>query len=247
MQKRHRPRRNTKKTALFNNADFSLELDADSEGTNNGNLLMESEATNQSSRKNHGYTMVNLATLDDEEQEALAALAEMPASPACRFSDVPSEAMLENSREALLEAYTNGNGYHAYSDHPTKSKSSFAGKRHWKRSFRSEPNLRHSSHTVESIMVAGRVFGGLMHAISARIGNGIHRTASMPSTPGSLANCQSPRVWSPHVWTSGVTPANAEPAIVQVPMSLIQKALVSPRYKVNDTAVGKAPPVPLFY
>ena len=242
---------------------------------------MEPAATNQSSRRNHGYAM-NMNMLDDEEQEALAALAEMPASPACRFADRRSEAMLEDSREALLEAYTsanghmNGNGHggyghgHAHGHHPGqhhgqhgKSKLSIGGKRQWKRSFRSEPDLSQSSHTSESIMMAGRVFGGLMHAISARIGNGIHRTVSMPAqvhdadglspvahnaqAHASNSRGQSPRGWSPHVWTSGVNPADAEPAIVQVPTSLIQKALVSPRYKQSDTTQGRTPPVPLFY
>lgn len=46
-ERRHRPKRSTKKTALFNNADFSLEIDADSEGTN-GNNLMESGADRKS-------------------------------------------------------------------------------------------------------------------------------------------------------------------------------------------------------
>ena len=255
LAKRHRPKRTTKKTALFNNADFSLDLDADSEGTN-GNNLVESEATNQSSRRNLAYG-INLNTLDDEEQAALAALAEMPSSPACRFVDERSEAMLEDSREALLEAYTNGKGYLNGTGRPNghgnhlhqKSKLSSVGgaKRHWKRSFRSEPNLRRTSHTSESIVVAGKVFGGLMHAISSRIGNGIHRTVSFPSTSRVAAPVgQSPRGWSPHVWSSGVTPANAEPAIVQVPTSLIEKALASPRHRQNH-AEGRSPPVPLFY
>lgn len=245
--RRHRPKRSTKKTALFNNADFSLEMDADSEGTN-GNNLMESEATNQSARRNHAYA-VNMNVLDHEEQAALAALAEMPSSPACRFADTRSEAMLEDSREALLEAYASRGGYTngGGGRHQKSSLSLGGGKQQWKRSFRSEPNLR-ISYTSESIAVAGQIFGGLMHAISARIGNGIHRTLSMPSTPrvaGAIG--LSPKGWMPHVWTSGVTPADAEPAIVQVPTSLIEKALASPRYRQNDSTEARTPPVPLFY
>jgi hypothetical protein len=191
--------------------------------------------------------------LDDEEQAALAALAEMPSSPACRFVD--TDAMLEDSREALLEAYASRSGYmnggahqNGSGTHQQKSKLSLgSNKRQWKRSFRSEPNLHQTSLTSESIVVAGQVFGGLMHAMSARIGNGIHRT-STPSTPRMAGTFgQSPRGWTPHVWTSGVTPADAEPGIVQVPTSLIEKALTSPRYRLNDSAEGRTPPVPLFY
>ena len=282
-QKRHRPKRNTKKTALFNNADFSMEVEADSADGHNGNNLMESEATYQSSRRN---LALNMNTLDDEEQEALAALAEMPASPACGFTGRCSEAVIEDTREALLEAYTNGNGHtkgygqagyadsngpyahHHLGHHGKLSKTSTGSgsKRQWKRSFRSEPNMHRPSHTAESIMVAGRVFGGLMHAISARIGNGIHRSVSLPAQADGLAPAAaptgmhasgghfqadglglSPRAWTPHVWTSGVNPADSEPAIVQVPLSLIQKALVSPRYTQSDTNQARNPPVPLFY
>jgi hypothetical protein len=248
-ERRHRPKRSTKKTALFNNADFSLEIDADSEGTN-GNNLMESGATNQSSRRNQPYA-ANINVLDEEEQAALVALAEMPSSPACRFTN--TEAMLEDSREALLEAYasrggyTNGGGQQSGGGtHQQRSVGS--SKRQWKRSFKSEPILRQSSLTSESISVAGQLFGGVMHAISARIGNGIHRTLSLPSTPRVAGTFgQSPRGWMPHVWTSGVTPADAEPAIIQVPTSLIEKALASPRYRQNDSTECRSPPVPLFY
>ena len=175
----------------------------------------------------------------------------MPSSPACRFTN--TEAMLEDSREALLEAYasrggyTNGGGQQSGGGtHQQRSVGS--SKRQWKRSFKSEPILRQSSLTSESISVAGQLFGGVMHAISARIGNGIHRTLSLPSTPRVAGTFgQSPRGWMPHVWTSGVTPADAEPAIIQVPTSLIEKALASPRYRQNDSTEGRSPPVPLFY
>jgi hypothetical protein len=238
IQKPNRPRRNTRKTALFSNPEFALDIDGDvdvldSDGafTDNAYHLAGSEGTNQSMKRNQFLNM-SMGTLDEEEQEALEALAEMPSSPACRFHHLRSEEMLEDSREALLEAYSNGNGHGKTSE-----------KRTWKRSYRSEPNLGQSSRTTESIMIAGRVFGGLMRAVSARIGNGIQRTISMP--PTQFARAQGKR-WSPHVWTSGVTPANAEPAIIQVPSSLIQKALVSPRYK-SDALDGKMPPVPLFH
>lgn len=242
--RRERPKRHTKPTKLLNSTDFAVDAEVDMMDSDLNNGLVDAAGAlvthsrvlsangflNGSKSDSNRYFNDCLNSLD--EQEALAALAEMPASPASFPGLVDAEAMLENSREALLEAYTN------------RKKSSQNGKKttrkQWKRPYKSEPDL-HRSQTAESISTAQRMFGGLLHAVSSRIGNGIQRSISMP-----IATTQSPKTcaWSPHIWSSGVSPADGEPAIVQVPKSLIQKALLSPKYMVENS---KRPPVPLFY
>lgn len=241
--RRERPRRNTKPTALLNSQDFAVddEVDMMDSDIQNGqhdpfvsypkSVFVKQAWSVDKKGKHIGYDGLNDFLSSRDEQEALAALAEMPSSPVSLRGMGYSEAMLENSREALLEAYTNGNKFAQIGERKS-------ARRQRKHSFRSEPDLR-QSQAVASISIAEQMFGGLLHAISSRLGNGIHRSVSMPATT-------SPRNfgWMPHVWSSGVTPADAEPAIIQVPKSLIQKALLSPKHV---DANSKRPPVPLFY
>ena len=231
-----RPKRNTKRAAIFNSAEFAMDTDAD---------LLDSDGQfgwkrgNSSAEEGVGNYIDGLDSLD--EQEALAALAEMPASPASLPEIAQAEAMIESSREALLELYTNGK--HT-TQHPAKRHSN-SSKRHWRRAYKSEPNL-HRSCTMESILVAERRFGGVLHAISSRLSQSpqIHRSLSLPSNNhlerGERGHNNGANGWSPHIWSSGVTPADGEPAIIQVPLSLIRNAL-------GSSGKGKPPPqFPLF-
>ena len=246
--RRDRPKRHTKPTAILNSEDFAVDAEvdmmdsdlqdgfmdaADPTLVSDSKMIPRRETWNGERGRRyvfHGDPNNYLNTRD--EQEALAALAEMPSSPVAFQGNTHLEAMLEDSREALLEAYTNGKNFSYDGGRPLRKQR--------KRSYRSEPDL-HKSHTAESISVAEQMFGGILHAVSARLGNGIHRSMSMPATTLSGA---SQFGWSPHVWSSGVTPADAEPAIIHVPKSLIQKALLSPKHM---DANSTRPPVPLFY
>lgn len=244
--RRDRPRRHTKPTAILNSDDFAVDAEVDMMDSELQNGYTDTTfgyvphskppkgAWNGDARRRNMYYQDSPSSLlnSRDEQEALAALTEMPSSPASWQGMMHSEAMLENSREALLEAYANGKS----SSYDEK----ISAKNPRRRSYKSEPDL-HRSHTAKSISAAGHMFGDILHAISSRVGNGIQRSMSMPSaTPSGLRNSG----WSPHVWSSGVHPANSEPTIVQVPNSLIQKALLSPKHV---DAATKTPPVPLFY
>lgn len=246
--RRDRPKRHTKPTAILNSDDFAVDAEVDMMDSDLQNGFMDAadptfvshskmvprrETWNgERGRRYMFHGDPNNYLNSQDEQEALAALAEMPSSPVAFQGITHSEAMLEESREALLEAYTNGKNVSYDGRRPLRKQR--------KRSYGSEPDL-HKSHTAESISVAEQMFGGLLHAVSARLGNGIHRSMSMPATTFSGA---SQFGWSPHVWSSGVTPADAEPAIIHVPKSLIQKALLSPKHM---DANRTRPPVPLFY
>jgi hypothetical protein len=231
-----RPKRNTKRAAIFNSADFAIDTEAD---------LLDSDGQfgwrkgNSSAEEGVGNYIDGLESLD--EQEALAALAGMPASPASLPEIAQAEAMIESSREALLELYTNGK----HTTQQQAKRHSNASKRHWRRAYKSEPNLHHSC-TMESILVAERMFGGVLHAISSRLGqsSNIHRSLSLPSGKtvelGEKGQINGANGWSPHIWSSGVTPADGEPAIIQVPLSLIRNAL-------GGSGKSKPPPqFPLF-
>lgn len=244
--RRDRPRRNTKPTAILNSDDFAVDAEVDMMDSELQNGYMDTayghvphskpnaaqRAWNVDKRRKHMYynDSPGICLNSRDEQEALAALAEMPSSPAS-WQGMRNDT-LENTREALLEAYANGKSF-SYSG-------KMAGKNSKRLPYKSEPDL-HRSHTAQSISVAEQMFGDLLHAISSRLGNGIQRSMSMPTT--NISGSRNHR-WSPHVWSSGVNPADSEPAIVHVPNSLIQKALLSPKHM---DATKRTSPVPLFY
>lgn len=207
--RRTRPRRAAKRAAIFNNAEFAVDNEVD---------MMESDAGGWKAFTQDGddqylapktmHTMAILTSLD--EKEALQALAEMPSSPVSLMELEKFEERIENSREALLEAYTNQQG---------EGKAPLT-KPH------NNASVISNSHTAESIVIAEKMFGGLLHAISSRMEH---------SSTGK-------KIWSPHIWSSGVTPADGEPAIIHVPLSLIEKALESK----TESFIRPVPPFPLF-
>lgn len=206
--RRTRPRRAAKRAAIFNNAEFAVDTEVDMmESDVGGWKTFAQEEDDQFFAPKTMHNMAILTSLD--EKEALQALTEMPSSPVSLMDLEKVEERIENSREALLEAYTN----------QAERKAPLA---------KSQNNASaiSRSHTAESIVIAEQMFGGLLHAISSRMEH---------ASTGK-------KFWSPHIWSSGVTPADGEPAIIHVPISLIEKALESK----TESFIKPAPPFPLF-
>lgn len=252
MQKKTRPRRATKSAPIYK--EFAVEADLESSDQEQhaawedisyvDKKAHEPSARPKESRHNRRKPIMKSEMELDlapslEEQEALAALAEMPSSPlTLPIKTVPFEQYVRPGM---------GNGRL----HSLKNEASDA--------FRKRPGRRPKSDqrkkfeigqvfTSNSLAIAEQMFGGLLGAVSSRMVASANRRMCHTSFLTQRSQCSRILSWSPHIWSSGVYPANGQPAILTVPSSLIRQALGGRHFQETEYARERIvkPPVPLF-
>ena len=255
MQKKTRPRRATKSAAIYKDSEFAVEADLESSDqeqhaawadiSHEDKKAHEISVRPRESRYNRRKPIMKSEVgLDQapslEEQEALAALAEMPSSPlTLPIRPVSSE---QYGRPGMRNGRL----------HSPNNEASDA--------FRKRPGRRPKSDqrkkfeigqvlTSNSLAIAEQMFGGLLGAVSSRMSvASANRRMCHPSFLTQGSQCSRILSWSPHIWSSGVYPANGQPAILTVPNSLIRQALGGRHFQESEYARERIvkPPVPLF-
>ena len=253
-QKKRRPKRISKKKPIYNDDTYGIQVDIDAEAEHQGWKEIQHNEMDpvggpkngyKHSRRKHPTSVLDMELFESlDEREALAALAEMPASPVSIAAPV-CESQLTDSREALLEAYTSGKGIKSLKKESLVNGNS---KKQGKRLKKVKNTVLKRTYSSESLLVAKQMFGNLLGAIASKMGrnNVLHRSSATSTTWGKSRN--NGVLWSPHVWSSGVNPSDSEPAILTVPSSLINDAL-SRKYCEHNGLVKDTdakPPVPLF-
>eukprot|EP00890_Picochlorum_soloecismus_P004706 jgi/Picsp_1/5236/NSC_02599-R1_hypothetical protein CHLNCDRAFT_136399 [Chlorella variabilis] len=256
IKKKRRPRRATKSAAIYKNAELAVE--ADTESSDHDHLdawtepthldkkaLNETSARPKESRHNRRKPVMKSEIDLDlapslEEQEALAALAEMPSSPlTIPVRPVPSE-------QYGHQGTSNGRL------HSLKNEASDALRKRPGRRPKSDQKKKleiGQSFASNSLAIAEQMFGGLLGAVSSRMSVApAKRRMCQPSFLPHRSQCSRLMSWSPHIWSSGVYPANGQPAILTVPNSLIRQALGGRHFQETEYARERIvkPPVPLF-
>jgi len=242
IQKKTRPRRATKSAAIYKDAEFAVEADIESSDHDHLDVWTDShmdkkvqnEVSAQTKEPRHNRRKpIRKSEMDLdlapslEEQEALAALAEMPSSPlTIPVKPVPSE---QHGRQGMSDAFRKRPGRRPKSDQKKKFE------------------IGHI-FASNSLAIAEQMFGGLLGAVSSRMSvASANRRSCQPSFLPYRSQCSRLLSWSPHIWSSGVYPANGQPAILTVPNSLIRQAL-GRHFQETEYAKERIvkPPVPLF-